>query len=113
MIFEPAGIASQFEDTIVQKAPAFPEYSEHSFLTCSVPSTPDAGSDDNAIPKPAINAAIIPCFTGSSLSHCTKGLMSARPSPAGFLSVTVPIQETRPARKVREAAVSLNCCDRE
>src|SRR5690242_3756385 len=98
---------------MVQKEPGPPANSEHSFLTCSVPLSPDAGSDSNAIPSPAINAAIIRCFTGSSLSHDTDGLMSARPSPAGFLSVVVPIQETRPARKDRDAAVSLNCGDRE
>jgi hypothetical protein len=34
---EPGGIASKFEDAIVQKEPASPVYSEHSFSTCRVP----------------------------------------------------------------------------
>src|SRR5207344_2416789 len=36
MTFEPTGIASKFEDAIVQKEPASPVYSEHSFVTYSV-----------------------------------------------------------------------------
>jgi len=37
MTFEPTSIAFRLDEVTVQKEPAWPVYSEHSFVTCRAP----------------------------------------------------------------------------
>ena len=62
MTFEPTSISGRFEDVIVQKSPARPQYSEHSFVTWSAPLR---GKDADAPAATPDTASLAPGLVGN------------------------------------------------